>query len=444
MFVQSIENSMINSLKTTLGARPGSTDSREGRAGATAPDTRKLCLLFAPAETHPTYRPDVSLLFGKFLPALDIRIDLVAVAGEPESESEWEGGSLRVRRYRSKLGFVWADIRQQLALFTLARRGYDGLVVRDKPLLGVIGLAAAKLAGIPFVYWMSFPIAETYFVIARNADGQAGLKRRIYAWLRGHLSSVALYRLLIPHAAHLFVQSPAMLAHVRTMGLRHERVSAVPMGVDSHAAATIASAAGTQAAADRSAVYLGSLERLRRRELEAMVDAARLVSEAYPGFVLLIIGEAETPSEEGWLKRYAEAQGAGHCTRFFGWVPQSQGLAIASTATLGVSPIPRDELFDMGSPTKAVEYLALGLPVVCNDQPDQAHVVHESGGGYAVEMTASAFAEAMMALLGDAEQARQMGQRGQAWVAEHRDYRRIAADVAQALRECCGRRVDAS
>jgi glycosyltransferase involved in cell wall biosynthesis len=95
----------------------------------------------------------------------------------------------------------------------------------------------------------------------------------------------------------------------------------------------------------------------------------------------------------------------------------------------------------MGSPTKAIEYMALGLPVVCNDQPDQEQVVRESGGGYSVEMSASAFADAILRLLRNPDEARAMGKAGKAWVAEHRGYRRIAADVARTLRTRCRPRV---
>ncbi|MCM5571720.1 glycosyltransferase [Burkholderiaceae bacterium FT117] len=401
----------------------------------------RLRVLFAPAEAHPTYRPDVSLLFGRFLPAQGVDVDLVAVSPASASDAPWEGGAAHIRRFGGKLSFAWSDLLQQLSLLRLARMGYDALVVRDKPLLGLVGLVAAKLAGIPFVYWMSFPMAETYIVIARNDDGGESFVRRAYAWLRGHASSVALYRVMLPLAEYVFVQSPAMLEYVRARGLRHERVSAVPMGVDTSRMPD-ASKAGDIASrpGGRAAVYLGTLERLRRRELEAMVDAAREVAESVPDFTLLVIGEAESPDERGWLKAYAEAQGASHCTRFFGWLPHQEGLAIAATATLGLSPIPRDELFDMGSPTKAVEYLALGLPVVCNDQPDQDQVVRESGGGYSVPMTSGAFAGAILSVLRDQARAAEMGRQGRAWVARHRDYRWIAADVARALKGACGGR----
>jgi glycosyltransferase involved in cell wall biosynthesis len=100
---------------------------------------------------------------------------------------------------------------------------------------------------------------------------------------------------------------------------------------------------------------------------------------------------------------------------------------------MGLSPFPRGDLFDSASPTKAIEYLALGLPVVCNDQPDQMRVAQESGGGICVDLTSEGFASGILHLLENPERARAMSAAGKNWVEENRNYRRLAAPVATAL-----------
>jgi glycosyltransferase involved in cell wall biosynthesis len=165
-----------------------------------------------------------------------------------------------------------------------------------------------------------------------------------------------------------------------------------------------------------------------------MVDAAKIVGQVYPQFVLMVIGESETESEQGWLRRYAEARDALQWVRFLGWLPYDEGLVLARRCAIGVSPFPRGALFESASPTKAVEYLALSLPIVCNDQPDQERVVRESGAGVCVELTPEAFASGILQLLNDPERARAMGAAGRGWLSEHRSYRRLAAAVAEVLR----------
>lgn len=400
-------------------------------------DGARMRFLFATAETHPTHRADVRVLFGKYLPQFGIETDLVATGNADSPPARWGGGEAYIRRARTRLGFVVADVVQQLSLFRrcLVRR-YDGLIVRDKPFLGVVGLAAARTARITFVYWMSFPMPEAYLVIARS-EGETPF-RRLYAGVRGRLGSMALYRLIVPNSDHLFVQSAVMLEELRAKGLRHSRATPVPMGVDVEglSAPTVSGSEHRPNGATHrySAVYLGTLSYLRRAELEVMVDAAIEIGATLPDFVLLVIGESDTESERGWLRRYAESRGGMKWVRFYGWLPYEEGLALARTCAVGLSPFPRGELFDSASPTKAIEYLALGLPVVCNDQPDQRHIIQESGGGFCVELSAAAFARAILQLVRDPSRAGDMGTAGQRWVYENRAYRKLAKNVTDSLR----------
>lgn len=430
--------------RTPIDLRPSREQSPAdlGERAAMTGDSR-LRFLFATAETHPTHRADVRVLFGKCLPELGIATDLVAACPGSSEPPRWGGGRLLASHPRSKAGGMLADLAQQLALLWRCFQGYDGLIVRDKPFLGLIGLAATRIARIPFVYWMSFPMPEAYLEISRDSTGSVAWTRRAYARVRGVAGSWALYRAIVPFADHLFVQSPVMLDELLAKGLSHRRVTPVPMGVDVDALPLPRSPNAERSEprdGGRTAVYLGTLDRLRRHELELMVDAAKIVGKAFPDFELLVIGESDTESEKGWLRRYAETQGAATWVRFVGWLPYDEGLALAGSCAMGLSPFPRGKLFESASPTKAIEYLALGLPVVCNDQPDQARVVRESGGGICVQLTAEAFAHGIQQLIEEPERARTMGQLGREWVRENRSYRRLAATVADPLRALCHRR----
>lgn len=412
---------------TDTPAENGGVSSSLGRS--------PLRFLFATAERHPTHRADVRVLFGKYLPAFGVETDLLAASPASADAPPWGGGRTLVRRAGTRFGLLLTDIGQQLSLFWRCFQGYDGLIVRDKPFLSVIGLAAARLARIPFVYWMSFPLPEAYLEISRDAT--VGWPRRIYMRIRGWAGLWMLHRLVAPRADHLFVQSTVMLEELIEAGLAHLRATPVPMGVDMESMPETPDSPGAPNGTSgnrHTAVYLGTLSRLRQHELELMIDAAKTVGQAVPDFELLVIGESETESEKGWLARYASAQGADRWVRFTGWLPYGEGLALASSCSLGLSPFPRGRMFESASPTKAIEYLALGLPVVCNDQPDQARVVRESGGGLCVDLTVEAFAAAILQLLEEPGQARTMGEAGRAWACQNRDYRSIAANVAGTLR----------
>jgi glycosyltransferase involved in cell wall biosynthesis len=84
----------------------------------------------------------------------------------------------------------------------------------------------------------------------------------------------------------------------------------------------------------------------------------------------------------------------------------------------------------MASPTKAVEYMALGVPVVANDNPDQAQVIAESGAGVCVSLTAEAFAQATLSLMNDSVSRARMSALGKRYIALHRNYNKISQSIA--------------
>jgi glycosyltransferase involved in cell wall biosynthesis len=433
-------------LSSISAERPAATQALAQPASAAVPTEVNplppgdIRLLLATAETHPTHRADVRVLFGKYLPRSGILSDLVAVSLAEASTPGWGGGKLLTRRAATGIGKVAADLWLQLSLLWKCGQGYDGLVVRDKPFLGLIGLLACRLSGIPFMYWMSFPVPELYLSLARDPEGRETAARRVYAWLRGRIGALVLYRLLLPGAAHLFVQSPAMASDMLARRVPESKITVVPMGVDLDITADGQAAIKPADWNRESAVYLGTLCPSRRHELEVMVDAAKIVGSRRPGFCLTVIGEADRSQDKGWLKAYAERTGAAPWVRFTGWIANDEAMQIARRCAIGVSAVPRGELYDKGTPTKAIEYMALGLPVVCNDQLDQAWIIAESAGGLCVSLTPDAFAEAIVSLLDKPEQALRMGEAGRRWTFANRGYDRIAESVCTRLRQVIGRR----
>jgi glycosyltransferase involved in cell wall biosynthesis len=114
-------------------------------------------------------------------------------------------------------------------------------------------------------------------------------------------------------------------------------------------------------------------------------------------------------------------------------LPMREAWALAASADCGVSPIPPGPLFDVSSPTKLVEYLALGLPAVATRIPDQEKVLRESGAGLCVEFSATELARAIALVLGDPSGWRDLARNGRAYIADHRSYSALSELVAQRL-----------
>jgi glycosyltransferase involved in cell wall biosynthesis len=393
-----------------------------------------LSIAFVIRDPLPPLRADVLTLFGAEMPRYGIGTELVGQAGNQGRPAPWSAGAMHaVGSLKNRLSSVLTPFWDALGLLRARRHGpFDCIQVRDKIASGLMGRIAARLLGVPFVYWMSFPIVEG-FDARRDEIGRRGRGLR---WcghaLRAALSRFAIYRLVLPGARHIFVQSDAMADWLAAKGYPRTRMTAVPMGVDAELFRREAVAPVQDARLDgrRVIIYLGRIGQARRSDF--LLDVVAALRQHEPGILLVIAGDAASPDEMEWMRSCIAGRALEHHVLLTGWLPQSAALGYAVRAEVGLSPIPRGTLFDVSSPTKLVEYLALGIPSVANDIPDQQLVVTRSGAGLCAPMEAGAFCEAVLELLRNPVMAAQFAARGPDWVRNNRTYEVLARAVAVA------------
>jgi len=78
------------------------------------------------------------------------------------------------------------------------------------------------------------------------------------------------------------------------------------------------------------------------------------------------------------------------------------------------------------------------VPVVANDQPDQAALLAQTGGGLCVPLTAAGFADGILALLDDPAQAAAMAARGREAIGGLRSYEVLASQLAAQYQRLLG------
>ncbi|MEO7497488.1 MAG: glycosyltransferase [Massilia sp.] len=434
-----------------------------------------LCIAFVIRDPLPPLRADVLTLFGEQLPRhgigstvvgqagaaavpicgpVEVAVDQVAgtdatslcrPAGDPIDHpagaavplAGWPAGAIHpVGRHASALASLLTPICDTLGLWRAWRHGprIDAIQVRDKIASALPARLAAALLGVPFLYWMSFPIVEGYEVrrdeLGRRARGPAWLGHA----LRARLSRAVLYRLVLPAARHVFVQSDAMAAWLAGQGVDRARMSAVPMGVDTALfdRARVVPSQDARLDGRRVIIYLGRIAQSRNSAF--LLDVVDRLIPDLPELLLVIAGDAPSPDEMAWMRRQIGARKLERHVLLTGWLPQAEALGYAVRAEVGLSPIPRGVLFDVSSPTKLVEYLALGIPSVANDIPDQQLVISQSQAGLIAPMEAAPFSVAVRALLADPVLRAQCAARGPPWVKAHRSYAMLASEVADTYR----------
>jgi glycosyltransferase involved in cell wall biosynthesis len=285
---------------------------------------------------------------------------------------------------------------------------------------------------------MSFPMSERYIAVVREEGLSIGVVRWLFLVFKGYVGKALLYRVVLPRCTHVFVQSERMRDDVAAHGIQRERMTPVPMGVDLERSLPSRAEAHVTPALDGQQViaYLGTFDRPRR--LEFLLEVFQRLASRLPDVRLLMIGDGPLPEDRERLEVHAASLGIAERIVWTGWVSPEDAWRWLVRADVAVSLFPRGELLDSASPTKVVEYMALGIPVVANDQPDQAQVLRDSGAGLCAPMEHAEFAVALETILSNPELAHGMRVAGPPYVAAHRGYAHIADEVASVYRRYVG------
>jgi glycosyltransferase involved in cell wall biosynthesis len=394
--------------------------------------------LFCAAKDHyPAFRVDVTELFSRWLTGAGYRIDwLMARGGSGPSEiivasPEERTFVLGTGSIRARLAGLRLIGRIGLAIL---RGEYDIVQARDRSTSSVLFLLLAKLAGRPFVYWMSFPMLEGTLARARDPREAIPTWRRLAMRAYVTVGRPVLYHIVLRAADHVFAQSARMKATLIQRGVAAQKITPVPMGVsvDRFNPSSIAPTDDQRLGGRKVLLYMGTSSPARR--IDVIVRALGAVVRTGHNAVLVLLGDTR-PTDLDSLLGIAREEEVADRLIFTGHLPLAQALGYVRRADVCLSPCPPDPLLVVGTPTKLVEYLAMGRPVVANDHPDQREVLEASGAGLVTDLSSEGFAEAIVILLSDRIAAESMAVRGPPWVAAHRSYAALAELVSAAYSE---------
>lgn len=403
-------------------------------------------LLIVSSDTWKPFRVDVTVLFGEELAGRGHQFDWILQsedACEKDFDTPWGGGTAYVGRtdlgdsLLSRVRKHTLGILHDLTLFSRVRKGaYDAIEVKDKFISGIWAVIAKKRYKVKFIYWLSYPFPEDYLYRA----GEPGTRWPFLYRIRGRVFHILLYKFLIPNADHVFVQSAQMKKDMIAEGVPADLMTPVPMGirVEPDAPAPAPRVERQRIPAGEQAIlYLGTLHKVRRMDFVIRVLAKVLEQE--PGAKLYLIGKGVDDSDEQVLIDEAARLGVSDALVMVGQLPQAEALKYVREADVCVSPFYPTPILNSTSPTKLVEYMAMSKAVVANDHPEQRLMIEESRAGYWVPYEEQAFANAIVKILRDPQEADAMGLRGYDYVVARRSYRVLADGVEKKLCEIAGK-----
>jgi glycosyltransferase involved in cell wall biosynthesis len=392
---------------------------------------KSLKFLFISSDKFPPFRNDVAVLFGKELSRQGHRIVFLlqsesdnnrffstTMAGVRFFVGATDNGTKLVNRFYKHILSVMNDLR----LFRLANKErHDFIQVKDKFIAAIIGIIVARITKSKFFYWLSYPFPE-----ADIYEYKAGIARYPHLYFsRGMFFKLLLYHFILPLSDHIFVQSEQMKKDIVLQGFAPEKITPVPMGIDLDAGAIDhGPAAHSIEREPDSIIYLGTMQKVRR--IDFVLGVFRKVLDKIPAAKLYMVGDSENAEDLEYLKTEARNLKIDHATVFTGHLPRDKALEFVGKAAVGISPFFPTPILNSTSPTKLIEYMAMGTPVVANDHPEQRLVIDESKAGFCVRYNEEAFAEAILRLLKDPVKSREMGISGAEYVLANRNYRVIA------------------
>jgi glycosyltransferase involved in cell wall biosynthesis len=397
-------------------------------------------LLILPQYAYPTNHAVVNTVYETLLPSRGHVVHMVrpmaGVQGPQRMDAPWPNGSMVVYPYEATAGRIQNLVRGLRRSRWLARAlrlldhvPIDAVIVRNDLPSAVAAVGLARRRGIPFIYQLSSPDAEFMISRGREVGGLAGL----YPRLRGRYG-LAVRRWVSRRATVVLAISESMRAHlVAEDGLDPQKVFSFPMGVPDQSPPTREEVETLRRSlnlpAGRTIVYSGTIDPVRQPEW--MLDVFDRVRARVPGAALLVI---TYEADDRRARFEAEARRRHADVRVVGPIAFREVSRYLQCADVVLSPYPPMMEHRISSPTKSVEGLGAGLPVVGSREVDEhASIFDACGAGVLVDWDRDRFADAIVSLLEDPERRRRMGEQGRQWVVAHRTYSHLTRYLERIL-----------
>ncbi len=302
-------------------------------------------------------------------------------------------------------------------------RGPEVVIGTTPPLF--VGLAGRWIAGLrhtPFVLEVRDIWPDS--IVASGMGNERSVGIRLMKRLAGYL-----YR----HASHITVVTHAFQSELASKyGVPPHKMSVVPNGVDVNLFSPHLDGAAAKARVglgDKFVVsYMGTLG--LAQGLETVVRAAERLARILPDVVFVFVGEGADKGRLVKLVRELEL------TNVL-FVPQQLRRSMPEwirAADVCLVVLRRAEIFRTVLPSKMLEFMACGRPVVLAVDGVARELIEEAGAGLFVEPgDSAALADAIASLRRDPGLRARLGERGRSYAVSHLSRERTAEQYLDVL-----------
>jgi len=396
---------------------------------------KKLNILYFPGDDYPAFRSEITELFCKEIPDNGHNVHLVMFKRKNSihkmpSLSNLTYHLIEINKWKYKtfifnrfIKFIYIINLKSCAEKIIKNEKIDLIIARDNPELGMLADILSKIYSIPFVFQMTSLFPEMRKILIKYKPSF----RAVVRYIKGILEEKIFHKLI--RDCDLFLPiSKAMQSHFKK---KYPGKKMIPVPL--HAPRDFIDYKKVEKYnKDNRIIYVGQISLLR--EFDFFIEMLKKVKRIHEDVELILLGPIMYSGLEQELRKKAKDFGVIENLKFLGEVSKSEVPDFVVGAVLGLSPIPPTKAYRMSSPTKVVEYLALGVPTVANREiEDQRSVIEESAGGFAVPYDTDEFAEKITYLLDNPEVAEKMGKAGRKWIKRNRTYGLMAEKLENEL-----------
>lgn len=306
----------------------------------------------------------------------------------------------------------------------------DVVIGTSPPLpIAVAGYNVARVKRVPFIFEVRDLWPESLEGVGLGAEHS-----RIYKVV------ASIVRFLYKHSDHIVVVTPAFKDYLNSVwGVPMEKMSIVVNGVETQRFAPaprdpeILRGFGVPDG-KFIAAYIGTMG--MAHGLETVLEVAQQLQRTSPEILLLLVGEGGNREE---LVRIAAERKLTNVI-FTGQQPREKIPAIINSSDVCLALLKDQEVFKTVIPTKMLEFMACGRPVVLGVGGQAERILREADAGISVEAeNPAAIAEAIRTMSTNPELRTRFGCNGRTYILEKMSREQTARQYLDVLAKLTGK-----
>ena len=333
-------------------------------------------------------------------------LDVVIICFRNDKKAIYYGEKDRIRYYhpysKSQGGLTfwarrWQSIRKCFITFAIIRD-----IVTYKRLLA-IHCYTKSLFTQKFAFLLSL-VYKSKLILERSEHPLKIYKNRISKKIFGY------YRVIseIIFSNYIFCISDYLIDLYINYGANKKKLFKVPSTVDFRRfERTYPKPVGY-----KFVCYCGSLT-MQKDGVDILIMSFAKVAMRFPGIHLLLIGKADTPEDEIYLRKLVSDLRIEEKVLFIGKIPRNEIPPYLCNADVLALARPRSMIADAGFPSKLTEYLATGQPVVATKVGEIPLFLMDGVNAYLAEPDSPEdFADKITYVLDNYYSAKKVGEKG--------------------------------